>query len=397
MIIVPRAPLSCGSFRSERRAPGRTWAAALLPLFLLAAPLTGQGVAATDAPGEPASPERLYEAACASCHGADGHGADLAAVQLDVPLPDFTECSFATREPDADWAAVVHAGGPVRGFDRMMPAFGDALTDEEVDRVLTYVRSFCGDEWPRGELNLPRPLVTEKAYPEDEAVWTGTTDLEGAGAFSHELVYERRFGARNQLEIVVPFGWRERIREGAPGEASDWTGGIGDVAVGVKRDVFHRFETGTIVSVTGEVILPTGDEDDGFGNGTTVFEPFVSVGQLLPSAFFVHGQAGLELPADADRAEQEGFWRLALGRTFTTGRWGRAWSPMVELLGFRELTAGEPVHWDLLPQIQVTLNTRQHVMANVGVRVPLDDAGRDAQLLVYLLWDWFDGGLFAGW
>jgi len=37
-------------------------------------------------------------------------------------------------------------------------------------------------------------------------------------------------------------------------------------------------------------------------------------------------------------------------------------------------------------------------MVNVGVRVPLNDrAGRDTRVMVYLLWDWFDGGLFDGW
>ena len=50
------------------------------------------------------------------------------------------------------------------------------------------------------------------------------------------------------------------------------------------------------------------------------------------------------------------------------------------------------------PQMQVTLNTRQHVMLNVGVRLPLNEAeSRDAELVVYVLWDWFDGGFFDGW
>ena len=48
--------------------------------------------------------------------------------------------------------------------------------------------------------------------------------------------------------------------------------------------------------------------------------------------------------------------------------------------------------------MQFTLNTRQHVMANVGVRLPVNArSGRQTQLLVYVLWDWFDGGLLDGW
>ena len=70
---------------------------------------------------------------------------------------------------------------------------------------------------------------------------------------------------------------------------------------------------------------------------------------------------------------------------------------MIEVLGAAAFDGGGP-QWDLLPQMQVTLNTRQHVMANVGVRVPVTDADvRPTQLLFYILWDWFDGGFFDGW
>jgi hypothetical protein len=37
-------------------------------------------------------------------------------------------------------------------------------------------------------------------------------------------------------------------------------------------------------------------------------------------------------------------------------------------------------------------------MLNIGVRTPLNArSGRPTQLLVYFLWDWFDGGLRDGW
>jgi hypothetical protein len=38
------------------------------------------------------------------------------------------------------------------------------------------------------------------------------------------------------------------------------------------------------------------------------------------------------------------------------------------------------------------------VILNVGVRLPVNDReGRDTQVITYLLWDWFDGGLWDGW
>jgi hypothetical protein len=51
--------------------------------------------------------------ACAACHGTDGRGTPQSTVGFDTPIPDFTDCSFATPEPDADWLAVMHDGGPL--------------------------------------------------------------------------------------------------------------------------------------------------------------------------------------------------------------------------------------------------------------------------------------------
>lgn len=348
---------------------------------------------ARDAPAGPAtrSGAEIYREACAACHGADGKGQPRSVVGFDVPLPDFTDCSFATREPDADWFAIVHEGGPVRGFHRLMPAFGEALTDEEIQRTLDYIRTLCeeGDEWPRGELNLPRPLVTEKAYPEDEAVFTATVGVDDPGIVLGEFVFEKRLGPRSQVEVSAPFGMAE-------GQGGGWDGGLGDVAVGLKHVLFHSLASGTILSLAGEVILPTGD--DVLSSGTTVFEPFVAIGQLLPADAFLQFQGGVGLPFDTDEAENEAFWRGVVGKSFTEGRWGRVWSPMVEVLGERELESGARSRWDLLPQLQVTLNRRQHVMAAFGVRIPLNDrASRGTRLMAYLLWDWFDGGFFEGW
>lgn len=333
----------------------------------------------------------LYEMGCASCHGAHGTGVDRSRVAFDDPLPDFTDCSFVSREPDADWFAVVHQGGPVRGFSAVMPAFEEAFTDEEVQAILDYIRTFCSDDdWPRGELNLPRPLVTEKAYPEDEVVWTAAVDVEGSGGVMNDLLYERRFGARNQWEVKLPLGLRDT---GAP---NGWEAGFGDLTLAVKRTLLHSLESGSILSLGGEVKLPTGEEDEGFGAGAVVAEPFIAFGQILPSDAFLHFQGGVELPLDEQNGE--GFGRVALGKTWTTSRFGRSWTPMVEVLGSSALESGAEVEWDLVPQLQVSLPTRQHVMLNVGARIPVTDAElRVTQFLVYVLWDWFDGGFFDGW
>jgi mono/diheme cytochrome c family protein len=345
-----------------------------------------------DATRSTRSPEELYRWACAACHGLDGTGAARDVVGFDTPLPDFSDCSFASVEPDADWLAVAHDGGPARAFDRRMPAFGEALSEAEIQQTLNYIRGFCTNPaWPRGELNLPRPLVTEKAFPENETVLTTSIGTGSLGVVATELLYERRFGARNQFEVAVPVA----VQEATGGQ---WRRGLGDIALAVKRALFHSLEAGNLLSAGGELIVPTGKETLGLGKGVTSFEPFVAFGQILPRNAFLQVQAGAEVPADHDRAADEAFWRATVGTSLEQSRFGRVWSPMVELLGARELRAGESAQWDVVPQMQLTLSKRQHIMINGGVRIPL--TGRDerrAQVITYFLWDWFDGGLFEGW
>ncbi len=331
--------------------------------------------------------KELYRTACATCHGADGRGAPEALLGFGVPLPDFTDCNFATREPDADWIAVAHQGGPVRGFAREMPAFGEALTQPELQKILDYIRTLCPeDDWPRGELNTPRALVTTKAFPEDEAVLTTTVDAEN-NMVIHELVYEKRFGARNQFEIAAPVGFGEHTQGGQ----------LGDVALGLKRVVFHGLSRGSILSLGGEAILPTGHEKTGIGKGVARLEPFVSFGQMLAGDAFLQFQGGLEIPLDRDALKDEAFFRGVAGKSFTQGDWGRAWSPMLEILGSRTLGPDGVLHWDIAPQVQIALNQRQHVMVNIGLRIPSDGFDRTPQFMIYLLWEWFDGGFFEGW
>lgn len=344
----------------------------------------------------------LFQAACANCHAVDGTGTDPSTLAFSEVMPDFTACSYASRENAADWVAVAHEGGPVRGFSQMMPSFGGILDPEDLARVITYVRSLCADDdWPKGELNFPRAMLTEKAYPEDELVLTTETSLEGdQTSIMNDLVFEKRFGSRGQIEVAVPFGLQERGGGGSgfedPGP-DGWIGGLGDIVLGAKYAFFHSFDAGSIFALGGEVNLPTGKRAGGFGGETTVWETYASFGQALPSDGFIQLQGIAEFPTASDFANELVF-RSALGRTFIQGEWGRSWTPMLEVQGSKELEDEEEWAWDLMPEIQVSLNTRQHILASAGVLFPLSQSdARETRLFVYLLWDWYDGGFFDGW
>ena len=349
---------------------------------------------ADPAPESAARGRAVFEERCASCHGSAGRGDGPALAGSPIRPPDFTDCRFAAREPDADFLAVAHGGGPARGFSPLMPPHGEAVPEAALRDAIAHVRTLCTDaRWPRGELNFPRPLFTEKAFPEDEAVVTTRGNLEDDGFVESELVLEKRIGPRSQLELAGRGVARE---ESAPGDG--WAAGGGDLFVGAKHVLFHDLAPGSILSVGGELRIPTGDEDRGLGAGTFVGEPYLAFGQRLGENAFLQVQALAELPFDEDPAQPEAQLRAAFGWSVAQDRFGRTWSPMLEVI-WTSVFDG-PVHHevDLVPQVQVTLSRRQHVRLDVGLRVPVDESGRrPTQLAAYLLWDWFDGGLLDGW
>jgi mono/diheme cytochrome c family protein len=222
-----------------------------------------------------ASGEQIFRYACSTCHSLDGKGSPRSIVGFEQPLPDghdipdFTDCPTNTVEPLSDWVAVVHSGGPVRGLDRHMPAFGDALTPEQIERVVKYVWTFCAEPaWPRGDLNLPRAFFTEKAFPENETVWTTGVTGSGAHAVNNALVYEHRIGARNQYEVTLPV----LAQQDAPG--GTWGRGIGDVELALRRTFYADLDQGSIFAAGAAVVMPTGKESLGLGNGYWTYEPF---------------------------------------------------------------------------------------------------------------------------
>jgi mono/diheme cytochrome c family protein len=337
----------------------------------------------------------IFEAACIGCHGPNGKGQPQTTLGFEPPstFPDFTDCNGSTREQTFDWRATIHEGGRGRGFSEIMPSFAEALTLSQINQVVGYLRSLCSEPgWPLGELNLPRPIATEKAFPEDEAVMTTAVNRTGPGGVATEIGYEKRFGVKNQLEFAAPFNFLQRDNGG-------WIGGIGDLVLGYKRVVFSSIRSGSILSLQGEVAAPTGNRTQGLGSGVTTFETFAAFGQRLPRLSFVQVQAGAELPIDTNKAPQAVFWRTAVGKTLAQKKgFGRIWTPMTEFLADRDLETGAKTNWDILPQMQVSLSKRQHVRASAGVRFPMNNtAGRSSQVVFYVLWDVFDGGWREGW
>jgi len=379
--------------RRPPRWPGPIARGAVVVVLACAGTLSGQRLKYAKPP-DPVHGGVVYRSGCIACHGDGGRGAAPTSTEFVRPgtFPDFTRCDQTTPEPDSTWKAIIVHGGPGFGFSTIMPAFGDLLSDDDINDVIAYLRTFCGNpHWPRGELNLPRAMVTEKAFPEDEFVLTTAANASGAPGFETHYIHEQSFGAKTQLEVDVPQHDQDQNHE--------WQNGIGDITFGLKRVLWSSLHTGSIVAVQGGVLPPTGDSKKGFGAGTTTFEPFVSADQLFRTNTWVQFQMGAELPVDAKKSPQSLFYSTALGQTLAGDhRLGRQWSPMLEFLANRDLVDGAKTDWDVMPEMQVTLSKRQHIRVDLGYRAPFTNtSGRQGQVDFYILWDWADGKFWEGW
>lgn len=77
-----------------------------------------------------------YQRTCVRCHGADGQGSEPAAPG-EPPPRNFADAAWQSSLSNEAIASVVRDGlGP-------MPAFGDVLSDEEIEAAVLSVRGFA--------------------------------------------------------------------------------------------------------------------------------------------------------------------------------------------------------------------------------------------------------------
>ena len=145
-------------------------------------------------PAIPKTIPEMWDAWCSRCHGKDGTG-KVPEPTVTVEPMDFTDCSISTPEGDPDWEAVISKGGPIVGLSSQMPAFGDFLTPAQVSEFVGFIKKFCTERgWPSGNLNLPRPMFTEKAFLENEFILAPVASHRQGESKEYELaaIYERR-------------------------------------------------------------------------------------------------------------------------------------------------------------------------------------------------------------
>ena len=338
-------------------------------LVALASPAAAQETAM------PKTIPEMWDAWCSRCHGKDGSG-KVAEPTITVEPMDFTDCSVSTPEGDPDWEAVISKGGPIVGLSSQMPAFGDFLTPAQVSEFVGFIKKFCTERgWPSGNLNLPRPIFAEKAFPENEFILAPVASHRQDEPKEYELaaIYERRLGKRGQLEAVFPIGSLDA--------GSGRNSGIGDIELGLKY-ALNPMTSNHLLAAGIDFVLPTGSEEKGLGGGLYLFEPYLAAATTVGSRSYLQTQLKFELPSENTWQDQVTVYNIYFGfdgkplpSTFTYG---------VELNGENDEVA-------FTPQIRKGLSKSGALAGAFGVRIPINKRDEQGVKWVgYLLWEYLE-------
>lgn len=93
------------------------------------------------------------------------------------------------------------------------------------------------------------------------------------------------YGQAHQFSYTVPYAF---VRE-----AGHWSDGVGDVLLNYRYQVYMNEKTLTAFAPRFSFVLPTGDEQKGFGSGTLGYQWNLPFSMTLGDRWFVHVNAGL--------------------------------------------------------------------------------------------------------
>jgi mono/diheme cytochrome c family protein len=106
-------------------------------------PLTAEGIALG---------QEVYAANCASCHGENLEGQPDWKRRLEngrMPAPPHDETGHTWHHADVQLFTITKhgVGAVLEGYESDMPAFGDVLSDKDIQAALGYIKS----TWPERE------------------------------------------------------------------------------------------------------------------------------------------------------------------------------------------------------------------------------------------------------
>jgi mono/diheme cytochrome c family protein len=85
----------------------------------------------------------LFQELCSVCHGVGGKGDGPSARGLEPKPADFTNCKAMAKDSDEVLLKIIKGGAQSVGRSTVMPAWGEALSEQQIDELIIFIRGLC--------------------------------------------------------------------------------------------------------------------------------------------------------------------------------------------------------------------------------------------------------------
>lgn len=108
-------------------------------LSLVVALLYSTGGLASDA----SEGKKLYRMYCVQCHGTAGDGNGINAASMSVQPRSHIDTEEMSQRSDAELFKVIAEGGPAINKSVLMPAWGDNMSEAQIQALVEHLRLLC--------------------------------------------------------------------------------------------------------------------------------------------------------------------------------------------------------------------------------------------------------------
>lgn len=93
--------------------------------------------------GDVAAGLEIHKKNCQKCHGPEGKGDGPAGKLLKTKPADWSDKAKFSKLSDEDLFKIISKGGEAAGKSKLMPAFGDKLSEQDIRNTIAFIRSLA--------------------------------------------------------------------------------------------------------------------------------------------------------------------------------------------------------------------------------------------------------------
>ena len=235
----------------------------------------------------------------------------------------------------------------------------------------------------------------EEAYNQEAGVvqhilngWYSVDRMNGPDDKEFQLVFTQEWpmgSQTNQFSYTAPYSFL-----GTGGQQDD---GVQDAMLNYRLQVFTETAQRPAFAPRFSLILPTGDENQGFGNGTLGYQINLPVSKIVSDRWTVHFNAGTTLFPDVQDHDLVNF-NLGASAIFAVSR---RFNLMLECVGYFDEDVDDIGRVDrtssviLSPGVRYAFNFKNDAQMVVGLAAPvgLTSAAPDFGVFLYFSFEHF--------